>query len=67
MSGLLSRVGAFFFEADAPAPAGPHAPAPPRSAAESAAVLGSPASVVALAAACAGELRARSRAAAALL
>jgi hypothetical protein len=67
MSGLLSRVGAFFFEADAPAPEAPRAPVPAGSPAQGAAVLGPPAAVVALAAACAGELRARSRAAAALL
>jgi hypothetical protein len=68
MSGILGRVGAIFFEgAESPA----RAPSPPPPAAGAApieaAVLGAPAAVVPVAAACAGELRARSRAAAALI
>lgn len=67
MTGLLSRVGAFFVEsAEAQAPAPPPAPAPGAVPAQ-AAVLGAPAVVVAVAAACAGELRARSRSTAALV
>ena len=67
MSGLLGRAAAIFFEAaepDAPAPSS--APAP-GAAPVDAAVLGGPAVVVPVAAACAGELRARCRTAAALL
>jgi len=68
MTGLLSRVGAFFFEsADAPGPAAVPRAAAPAAAPAEAAVLGAPGAVVAVAAACAGELRARSRSAAALL
>ncbi len=71
MSGLLGRVGAFFFEpaeaveapARSPLPPAPQPGDPPARAA----VLGAPAHVVPVAAACAGELRARSRAAAALV
>ena len=67
MTGVLGRVGAFFLETTgSPPPAVPHVtvagPPPAR-----AAVLGAPAVVVAVAAACAGELRARSGSAAALL
>jgi len=68
VSGLLGRAVAIFFEAaepEAPAPA-PAAPDPGAAPLE-AAVLGGPAVVVPVAAACAGELRARGRAAAALL
>jgi hypothetical protein len=67
VSGLLGRAAAIFFEAaesDAPAPSS--APAPGAEPVD-AAVLGGPAVVVPVAAACAGELRARGRAAAALL
>jgi hypothetical protein len=68
VSGLLGRAVAIFFEA-AESPA--HAPSPPAQAPEAAgvaaAVLGAPAAVVPVAAACAGELRARARAAAALI
>jgi len=68
VTGVLARVGAFFFEpADAPAPAAPPQAAPSAAAPADAAVLGAPGAVVAVAAACAGELRARSRSAAALL
>jgi len=68
VSGPLGRVGALFFEA-AKAPA---AAPPPRAPARGvvpvrAAVLGVPRVVVPVAAACAGELRARGRAAAALI
>jgi hypothetical protein len=68
MTRLLGRAAAIFFEAaepDAPAPA-PSAPVP-GAAPVDAAVLGGPAVVVPVAAACAGELRARGRAAAAVL
>jgi hypothetical protein len=67
VSGLLARVGAYFLEA-AEAPAHP-APGPqePAVVPARAAVLGAPAVAVAVAAACAGELRARSRSPAALL
>jgi hypothetical protein len=73
MSDFLARVGAFFVETGAaPAASTPttdprdldHEPGPPPT---SAAVLGAPDAAVAVAAACAGELRARSRAPAALL
>jgi hypothetical protein len=67
VSGLLGRVGAFFFEA-AESPARPSPPPLPcTTPVQAAAVLGAPAAVVPVAAACAGELRARSRAAAALI
>jgi hypothetical protein len=68
VSGLLGRAAAIFFEA---AESPPQAPAPPEPAAGTApveaAVLGAPAFVVPVAAACAGELRARARAAAGLI
>ena len=70
MSGLLGRVGAFFFE-PAEAVEAPRAPLPPAplrgDPPAQAAVLGAAATVVPVAAACAGELRARSGAAAALV
>jgi hypothetical protein len=67
MAGLLSRVGAFFLE-PALAPAAEPAPAPvPHAAPLAAAVVGAPGLVVAVAAACAGELRARQHASAALV
>ena len=66
MSGLLGRVGAFFFEA-AESPPRPSPPPLPRTTPVQAAVLGAPAAVVPVAAACACELRARSKAAAALI
>jgi hypothetical protein len=66
VSGLLGRVGAFFFEA-AESPARQAPPPLPRTTPVQAAVLGVPAAVVPVAAACAGELRARSKAAAALI
>jgi hypothetical protein len=66
VSGLLGRVGAFFFEAAESAPR-PSSPPLPRTTPVQAAVLGAPAAVVPVAAACAGELRARSKAAAALI
>jgi hypothetical protein len=68
VTGILERVGAFFFEA-AEAPA--RVPQPPPAEQEApeveAAVVGPPAAVVPVAAACAGELRARADAAAALV
>jgi hypothetical protein len=68
VSGLLGRVGAIFFEPAEPSARSPHPPVPaPERPALRAAVLGAPSSVVPLAAACAGELRARSGAAAALV
>jgi hypothetical protein len=68
VSGLLGRVGAFFFEAAESPARSPDPPAPaPDGALVRAAVLGAPASVVPVAAACAGELRARSKAPAALI
>jgi hypothetical protein len=67
VSGLLGRAAAIFFEAaESPAPAAPP-PATAGATAADAAVLGAPAAVVPVAAACAGELRARARAAAALV
>jgi hypothetical protein len=66
VSGLLGRVGAFFFEA-AESPPRPSPPPLPRTTPVRAAVLGAPVAVVPVAAACAGELRARSKAAAALI
>jgi hypothetical protein len=66
VSGLLGRVGAYFFEA-AESPARQAPPPLPRTTPVRAAVLGAPAAVVPVAAACAGELRARSKAAAALI
>jgi hypothetical protein len=67
MTRLLSRVGALFFEGtEAPAPQIAPAPAPAGSLVD-AAVLGASPAVVSVAAACAGELRARSSAAAALI
>ena len=68
MSGLLGRVGAFFFEAaESPAQTSPAAAPSPDATPIQAAVLGAPDVVVPVAAACAGELRARSKAAAALI
>ena len=68
MSGFLGRVGSFFLEAAETPAQWPDPPAPaPDAAPLRAAVLGAPASVVPVAAACAGELRARSKAAAALI
>ena len=68
MSGLLGRVGAFFLEAAETPARSPEPPAPaPDAAPRPAAVLGAPGSVVPVAAACAGELRARAKAAAALI
>jgi len=68
VSGLLGRVGAFFFEAAESPARPPRAPAPEADVAPiHAAVLGAPASVLPVAAACAGELRARAKAAAALI
>jgi hypothetical protein len=68
VSGLLGRVGAFFFEAAESPARSPQPAAPsPRDAPIRAAVLGAPSSVVPVAAACAGELRARSKTAAALI
>lgn len=64
MTGLLARAAAAFVEPATPAVA-PAATAPPRGA--RALVLGRPADALALAAALAGELRARERAATALL
>jgi hypothetical protein len=68
VSGLLGRVGAFFFE-ESKSPARSTHPVVPAHEASPvhAAVLGAPPAVVPVAAACAGELRARSRAAAALI
>jgi hypothetical protein len=67
VSGLLGRAAAIFFEpAESPQQAPPPAPVA-GSASVEAAVLGAPAFVVPVAAACAGELRARERAAAALI
>jgi hypothetical protein len=68
LSGLLGRAAAIFFEAaEAPAPV-PSPPAPAHGAATvEAAVLGAPGDVVPVAAACAGELRARAHAATALV
>ena len=68
MSGLLGRAAAIFFEAaESPARA-PAAPPPVAGAAAlEAAVVGPAAAVVPVAAACAGELRARARAAAVLI
>jgi hypothetical protein len=66
VSGLLGRVGAFFFEA-AESPARPSPPPLPGTTPVQAAVLGAPAAVVPVAAACAGELRARSKSPAALI
>ena len=68
MSGRLGRVGAHFFEpVGEPAPAPHPQPSVPVAAPVRAAVLGAPRVVVPVAAACAGELRARGRAAAALV
>lgn len=69
MSGLLSRLGAVFVApATEPPPATPHAPAPqPEASPVRAAVFGAGVAAVHVAAACAGELRARMRAPAALL
>jgi hypothetical protein len=67
MTGLLSRVGAFFLD-QASTPAAEPASAPaPVAVPQAAAVLGAPAAVVPVAAACAGELRARHGASAALI
>jgi hypothetical protein len=67
VSGILDRVGAFFFET-AESPRRPPAQAPPPDAESArAVVLGAARHVVPVAAACAGELRARSKATAALL
>jgi len=69
VSGLLGRLGAFFLE-PAETPARPSEPPPPPAAGAActqAVVLGAPAAVVPVAAAVAGELRARSRAATALI
>jgi len=79
MTGLLDRIGGFFFEPTEPRQAAGSGPAPqaappavgaPDATAAApfgAAVLGAPAAVVPVAAACAGELRARERAAAAAI
>ena len=72
MSGLLERVGAYFFEtAESPrrqqAPSPSPSPSPHAGPAAQAVVVGAAQLVVPVAAACAGELRARSKAAAALL
>jgi len=68
VTGILQRVGAYFFEAaEAPSRAPQPPPAEDDLPAVEAAVLGPPAAVVPVAAACAGELRARARAAAALV
>jgi hypothetical protein len=67
VSGLLERVGAFFFETtESPRGSQPPAPSPDAESVQ-AVVLGAPQLVVPVAAACAGELRARSKATAALL
>ena len=71
MSGLLGRVGAFFFETAEASESTPRSPLPPGplpdGPAVRACVLGPADAVLPVAAACAGELRARSRAAAALV
>jgi hypothetical protein len=67
VSGLLERVGAFFFEAAESPRGSPPAAPPPQAEPVQAVVLGAAQLVVPVAAACAGELRARSKAAAALL
>jgi hypothetical protein len=67
-TGILERIGAFFFEAaDASVRTSETPPAEDASPAVEAAILGPPAAVVPVAAACAGELRARARAPAALV
>jgi hypothetical protein len=68
VSRLLGRAASLFFEA-AESPQQAPSPPPPAAdaAAAAAAVLGAPAFVVPVAAACAGELRARARAGAALI
>jgi hypothetical protein len=66
MTGLFSRVGAFFLD-PASAPAAEASPPAAVAVPQAAAVLGAPAAVVPVAAACAGELRARRGAGAAVI
>lgn len=68
MSAPFRRVGALFFEQVEPAAAPPHGSSPgPPSSLSKAVVLGPPTAVLPVAAACAGELRARARALAAVV